>query len=269
MRIGISSYTYTWAIGVPGYETKNRMDAFALLERAKKFEVPVLQIADNLPLHTLEASALDSLCESARSAQIEIQPGTRGIDPEHLLQYLALAQKTGSSIVRTLTDTKTHQPGFAEIVSSLKSVLPAYRAAGVRLALENHDRLSVKEFLAILDSVHDDTLGICLDTVNSFGSLEGPAFVIEHLLPHTINLHIKDFSIQRENHAMGFRITGTPAGQGMLDIPSLFSMIGTAAIDGILELWTAPEADVEDTVKKEAAWADESITYLKQTGGSR
>jgi hypothetical protein len=31
----------------------------------------------------------------------------------------------------------------------------------------------------------------------------------------------------------------------------------------ILELWTPPEKNIEDTVVKEDKWADESIEYLK------
>ena len=56
-------------------------------------------------------------------------------------------------------------------------------------------------------------VGICLDTVNSFGSLEGPEVVIETLAPYTVNLHIKDFDIRRTDHNMGFTIFGTPAGR--------------------------------------------------------
>jgi len=31
----------------------------------------------------------------------------------------------------------------------------------------------------------------------------------------------------------------------------------------ILELWTPPEKEIEDTITKEERWANESIDYLK------
>ena len=50
MLPGISSYTYTWAIGVPGKEPKNPMTIFQLIEKAAEFGINVVQVADNLPL---------------------------------------------------------------------------------------------------------------------------------------------------------------------------------------------------------------------------
>jgi hypothetical protein len=34
MRLGISSYTYTWAIGVPGFSSERPLDAVGLLRNA-------------------------------------------------------------------------------------------------------------------------------------------------------------------------------------------------------------------------------------------
>ena len=51
------------------------------------------------------------------------------------------------------------------------------------------------------------------------GAGEGFETVSEILLPYTINLHLKDFTIRRVSHKMGMIIEGTPAGKGMLNIP--------------------------------------------------
>ena len=39
---GISSYAYTWAVGVPGMEPEQPMTAFALIDRAVSLEVNYL-----------------------------------------------------------------------------------------------------------------------------------------------------------------------------------------------------------------------------------
>ncbi len=100
-------------------------------------------------------------------------------------------------------------------------------------------------------------VGICLDTVNSFGALEGPAVVVENLGPLTVNLHLKDFAVRRAGHKMGFTVEGTPAGDGRLDIPWLLGRLRELGRDpnAILELWVPPEADLEKTVAKELEWA--------------
>ena len=265
MQLGLSSYTYTWAVGVPGYPVEASLTALGLLDRAASLGVRVVQIADNLPLDALDAVELDALHAAATARGIQIEPGTRGIAPEHLAHYLALAQRFASPLVRVVIDTATHQPDLDEAIALLKESILAFEAAGIVLAIENHDRFRAEEFLEILETVDSPHLGICLDTVNSFGALDGPDGVIDTLGPWTVNLHVKDFTIRRANHTMGFVIEGTPAGKGLLDIPALLARLCAWGFDGstILELWTPPEATLAETIAKEAAWAEESVGYLQ------
>ena len=265
MQLGLSSYTYTWAVGVPGYPVDAPLTALGLLDRAASFGVRVVQIADNLPLEALDTAELDALHAAATAHGIRIEPGTRGIAPEHLARYLVLAQRFASPLVRVVIDTATHQPDLDEAIALLKRSIPAFEAAGVVLAIENHDRFRAEEFLEILETVDSPYLGMCLDTVNSFGALEEPGGVIDTLGPWTVNLHVKDFTIRRADHKMGFVVEGTPAGKGRLDIPALLARLRAWGFDGsaILELWTPPEATLAETIAKEATWAEESVVYLQ------
>lgn len=108
-------------------------------------------------------------------------------------------------------------------------------------------------------------LGICLDTVNSFGALEGPDVVVRTLGPWTVNLHIKDFGVTRASHQMGFAIEGRPAGQGQLDVPWLLNTLRSLDrdVNAILELWTPPDPTLSETIAREGAWAAESVAYLR------
>jgi 3-oxoisoapionate decarboxylase len=60
----------------------------------------------------------------------------------------------------------------------------------------------------IVKTLASSHLGIVLDTVNSFGSLEPPELVVETLVPYTVNLHIKDFEVKRVPHNLGFEVWG-------------------------------------------------------------
>lgn len=265
MKLGIGSYTYTWAVGVPGQLPDTPMTASDLLDRAKALEVSVVQIADNLPLHHLSPGEIASLADRAAADGIDLEVGTRGIGPDHLRTYLDFAIRLGSPILRIVTDTVGHQPSVEEIVATARGLVPALEDAGVTLAIENHDRFDCDVLIDILQRIGSEYVGICLDTVNSFGALEGPARVVEALGPWTVNLHVKDFTVIRASHQMGFVIDGRPAGQGRLNVPWLLSRLRSMDrdVNAILELWTPPEPTLADTLAKEKTWGAESVTYLR------
>ena len=74
--------------------------------------------------------------------------------------------------MRVVIDTQDHHPAPAEVVATLRTVMPAFERAGVCLAVENHDRFPAATLAAILDQVGSQCVGICLDTANSIGCLE-------------------------------------------------------------------------------------------------
>ena len=237
MRLGIGSYTYPWAIGVPGHPPSCPMRAIDLVERAAALGVRVVQIADNLPLHELSGSEMADLRDLADRLGISIQVGTRGIEPDHLSAYLRLAQRFHSPILRVVVDTAQQQPTEAEIVESIGALVPELERAGVALAIENHDRFAVRALVGMLERIDSDRVGICLDTVNSFGALEGPEVVLDTLGPWVVNLHVKDFCIARASHKMGFTVEGCPAGRGRLDVVQL--------LDRLRDLGRDPDAILE------------------------
>jgi len=75
--------------------------------------------------------------------------------------------------------------------------------------------------------------------LHSLGALEPPEMVVDRLGPLTIALHLKDFTIHRHSHAMGFEIEGTPAGAGRLGVPWLLDALADVAEvpTAVLELY--------------------------------
>ena len=264
--LGLGTYAYAWAIGVPGYPVAEPMDALTFLRRAASLGLHLVQIGDNLPLDQLSPAAFGRLLEEATRLQIRIEVGTRGIAPDHLRRYLNIAKRCGSPLLRVVVDTSDHHPNTVEIVETLRVLLPELEQAGVTLAIENHDRFQAATLVRILHELASNYVGICLDTVNSFGSLEGPDVVIETLGPYVTNLHIKDFVIARAAHNMGFQLYGTPAGRGMLNIPRLLDRLAHCdrKFNAILELWPSPEPTMAATLAKEDAWVQESIDALRR-----
>ena len=265
MKLGLSSYTFTWAVGVPSHLPARPLTALGLLERAAHAGVHVVQFADNLPLDALSAVELDTLQAYAEEHAIQVEVGTRGIAPEHLRRYLDLARRFSSPILRVVLDSDDHHPTPEEATALLAPLQAEFLAAGVTLAIENHDRFPCAVLAGVVRCLGVHWVGVCLDTVNSFGALEGPAAVIDTLGPLVVNLHVKDFTIFRASHRMGFSVEGRPAGQGRLDIPRLLQALRPSPRDfnAILELWTPPEATLAETIAKEEDWAEASLAFLR------
>jgi sugar phosphate isomerase/epimerase len=267
MRLGISSFTYTWAIGVPGYPPARPMDALGLLDKAGALGVRLVQVADNLPLGDLSAAELAAFERRAATSGISIEVGTRGISHANLHTYLGLARRFNSPILRVVIDPMAadHHPEPDEVVSILKPIMPEFERAGVCLAIENHDRFKARALVGIIECIGSPCVGVCLDTVNSFGALEGPEVVLQALGPLVVNLHVKEFVVMRTSHKMGFSVEGRPAGQGQLDVPWLLQQLRDLGrdVNAILELWTPPAPDLADTIAREDTWAAESVRYLR------
>jgi len=265
MLLGLSSYTYTWAIGVPGSSPANPPGIFGLLEKAISKGITVVQIADNLPLEILSDEETVLIRDFADGKGISLEMGGRGLTPEHTMTCLKTAETISSPILRMVIDTNNFEPKVPEIIAIIRELAPEFRSRKIKLAIENHDRLKAREFEKIVLETDPEIVGICLDSVNSMGAGEGFETVSEILAQYTINLHVKDFTIKRVSHKMGFVIEGCPAGKGMLNISDLFQNIDQHSLcrSAILELWTPPEKSIEATIEKENRWADESLTYLK------
>jgi len=261
----MGSYARYWASGVPGYPPEHPLRAEGLIEFAARLGLKVVQIADNMPLDAISQERLSKIRDLSQERGIAIEVGTRGITLGHLRRCLKLARFFDSPILRVVVDTSDHHPSPSEVVQLISRVVPHLEDNRVVLAIENHDRFKCRQLVQILEQVNSPWVGICLDTVNSFGALEGPDVVVDTLAPWVVNLHLKDFTVRRAVHMMGFSVEGCPAGEGQLDIPWLLSTMRTHGKDpnAILELWVSPEERLEDTIRKEEQWAVRSVNHLR------
>ncbi len=257
MRLGISSYSFGWAV------KQRRLDAAAIIDQAVTWGVSLVQLCNNLPEETwADAQALRHYADGRRVA---LEIGTQGIARGHLLSMIEVAHVCGSPILRLVIDSPGDHPSAEQVVTRLGEIVPAAREAGVKLAIENHDRFPADSLSWIVQQLGREHVGICLDTANSLGVPEGPAQVVSVLAPLTVNLHLKDFAITRVPYLQGFVVEGRPAGEGMLNIPWLIGELARCGFSGsaIAELWVPPEADMDATIAKEHDWARRSVEKLK------
>ncbi|MFN4147545.1 MAG: sugar phosphate isomerase/epimerase family protein [Runella sp.] len=258
---GISSFTYGWKVG----DALSPMTEMDLVEQTLAFGFDTLQIGDNLPLHLMSPQRIENLKVLVQQHSLRLEIGARGLTSEHLERYIQLAHNLNAPLIRFVTDTPDYEPTQGQVIGILREVIPLLDRHQLTLGIENHDRFTARQLAQIIEQVEHERVGICLDCANSLGANEGLEWVTQILAPYTVNLHIKDFTIRRLPHLMGFVVEGRPAGQGMLRLEWLLEQLlpYRRCQSAILELWTVPETDPILTRQKEEEWAIQSVNYLK------
>lgn len=240
------------------------MSAFDLIDRAAEWRVPVVQIADNMPLQQLSDGEVQAIARHAGARDVTIELGTVGFRPDHLARQIEIATMLGSPLLRVVIDTPEDHPDAREVVRRLHGLLAPLEAAAVSLLIENHDRFQASELAAILRKTEHELVGACFDTVNSLGVPETWEAVMDELAPWIGNVHAKEFAITRVANRMGFDVAGAPLGEGKLDLGKLVSRLerGPRDLTIVLEQWSPFVGDIAATIENEARWAQRSIGVL-------
>ena len=266
MQLGIGSFTYGWNVDIAYNQLiqLEAMDESDLIDKAVQFNIRLLQLGDNLPMHEWNESRLAAFEKTLKQHNIQLEIGARGLTEDHLYKYIQLCKRFNSKILRFVTDGKGWQPSIDQIVAIIKGHQAILEDNNLVLALENHDRFKATEYVEIMKEVDSQQLGICLDTVNSMGAGESVEYIVDTLSPYTVNLHIKEFGIARLPHNQGFIIDGRVAGSGMLNISSVVKKLQSynRCHSAILEQWVPPENDIQTTLNKEIDWAEKGMGYL-------
>ena len=269
MKLGINTYTFMWSIGFQFGDRAARparpMTAFDLLGKARELGVRVVQVGPNLPLDRLAAAELDAFTAQAQAWNIDLELGTRGLETDHLRRQLALAQRIGARLLRTIPELSGQLVAAQVIPGYLAALLSALEASDMVLALENGN-LPAAELRWAIEAAGSPRIGVVLDMVNSLAVSEGWKQVTETLVPQTMCLHLKDFTVRRFWNMMGFTVEGRPAGAGQIDLPLLFNALKASPYDYnvIIELWPPEQTTLEETIALEHVWAAESVANLRR-----
>jgi len=267
-RFGISSWSYPWSVGVAkGPQPKEKLSAAGLLEKAKQLDVKLVQIADNLPLENLSSGQLNELRKKAQASGIALEIGTKGVEPDHVLRFLQIAQLFDSPVLRTLPAIFGKRVELDELEQKLLAVLPDFETAGITLVLENQEAYRVAELADLMNKINHPNLRICLDLANALGAMEGFQYTMQQLGPWCGNYHFKDVVIVRSKTLMGFSVEGRPSGQGSLPLRWALDEIKKMHADNlpsvIIELWPTPLQTIEETIALEEQWVAQSVEYMK------
>lgn len=262
VHLGISSFALGWALQS---QSRTYLSIAELVRTAVEYEIDCIQFGDNLPLHQMTLDQQESLRRQLVSNNIRVELGARGLTSGHLEHYLGLCSFFDAPLLRFVIDDDDYLPELKAVAVIVREVLTVLGKQNVTLGIENHDRFKARELADLIESIGSEKVGICLDGVNSMGAGEGLEYVSDVLAPHTVNLHIKDFLVERLPHKMGFTILGVPAGEGMFNVPGMMEKLSrfNRCKSAVLEQWVPFQDNLETTIAIERQWADKSIRYLR------
>lgn len=249
MAIGLSTYAFFW----------RKLSLQDMLKQTNELGCNVFQICDYPAVESMSAAELADLRDTAADLGIELELGTRGVQPEHLYRYLDLCDQLGATLLRSML------PGIDDAVAMLKEAMPAFERHGLTVALETYERVPTAELVRVIESVESDALGICLDPANCVAGLELPHDVIDRTAPYVKNMHIKDFAFSRQAGWVGFTLAGCPLGEGLLEYDEMVAVVDPASrgINQIVEHWLPWQDDAETTCLLENQWTQHSVKYLR------
>ncbi len=266
MKLGLGSYAFRWAIGIGDRRPETPMQAMELIEIARRHGLAVVQYADNLPLDCLDHAEHLALRAQAETCGIALELGTQSFNAGELARYIPIGERIGARILRVALDAEDARIPVPELAARLREILPDGRRAGLRLAIENHFNYPSPRMVSLLDTVADETLGVCLDVANSICAGEWPLETVRLLAPYTINLHLKDYRITPDPYGVGFRIHGTPLGEGRAELAGIVSLLGHCPPDmsAILEHWLPPSETEAETLRHEHDWLGRTVAAARK-----
>jgi inosose dehydratase len=131
---------------------------------------------------------------------------------------------------------------------------------GVHLLLECHGIVtdSVHGMGALLESLgHEDTVGICLDTGNSWLGGSEPLDFVKAFGPRIRHVHWKDMPAEWETKRgtiYGCGMAVIPLGDGVVGIPGVVEALQAAGFDGPTTLEVAGAENVKLSVQRLKEW---------------
>jgi sugar phosphate isomerase/epimerase len=144
---------------------------------------------------------------------------------------IRMATILGAEVVRIVLtpilcgDRNAAGPKWRELVTGARAALkqfgPQAAAAGVWLAIENHQDFRSEELVEFCED--NEGVGICFDTANTFPVAEAPLPFTRWIAPHVRHVHLKDYVIQWTDE--GYRLIRCAVGDGAVPFAGIMAIL--------------------------------------------
>lgn len=185
-----------------------------------------------------------------------------------IIKAIRLAHLLGiKHVITTEGDPKTefgHHLSPAEQIFSIREKLYApilwAEELGVELLLETHGMVtdSVEKMGTLLDALgHEKTVGICLDTGNSWLGGADPLSYVQTFGKRIKHVHWKDLPAaweEKRGTMFGCGMAPIALGDGVINLPPIVKALRDVGFDGATTLEIAGPDNVKRSVERLRAW---------------
>jgi len=183
---------------------------------------------------------------------------------DEMIEHISYAKIIGAPVMRTVGSSllfrfEPHGPQLEKLAEMFKKAVKVAEELDIKLAVENHLDYGYDEFLALLEEVDSEYLGLTFDTGNFIRLLDEPVKGMEKLGKYVYATHIKDLKITPGAAAdEWFFFSSVAVGDGYVNVPELAKMLQDLDYPGLLaveldfahpEVGTNEDAAVEKSVK--------------------
>jgi sugar phosphate isomerase/epimerase len=271
MKLGIDSYSYHLNLGQYEYRPVRPKDTNWLLNRATELGVQgvmLMELGQGVSEDTLKG-----IRSEADSRGLYIELGGGGTGPKSVARDLQLAAALGARVIKVTerVDRWSKKVSLFDqlqrLVTNLQQATGMAKGMGIRLALENHGRLTADENLWVIERVASDYVGFCLDTGNSLLLQEDATETVTAMAPYAFTTHFKDAAFRGTPY--GAEILHVGLGAGVLNLPKLYKIIRALAPDPNIniEVVSAPRDTEEESLEAEDQTVAASVRYARDVLG--
>lgn len=237
MNIGLCATGLPWTAGFVGAGTPRGnprpLGPLGLMDLAVRLKLTSIELpVGGMPVSDGLATAED-LGAAARARGLGFVASSSRATVESLTAHCEFAKAAGASVVRCILspvlcgDRRSLGEGgweklMVESIDILRAVVPVARRCGVRIGVENHQDATSEDLIRICEAVGDACIGVTLDTGNPLAVAEDPVEFARRILPHLVNVHLKDYRIVKAPG--GLRLCHCAIGAGVVDFGTLFTL---------------------------------------------
>ena len=186
---------------------------------------------------------------------------------DEMIEHISYAKIIGAPVMRTVGSSllfrfEPHGPQLEKLAEMFKKAVKVAEELDIKLAVENHLDYGYDEYLALLEEVDSEYLGLTFDTGNFIRLLDEPVKGMEKLGKYVYATHIKDLKITPGSAAdEWFFFSSVAVGDGYVNVPELAKMLQDLDYPGLL----AVELDFAhpDVGTNEDAAVEKSVKYLQ------
>jgi 3-oxoisoapionate decarboxylase len=233
LAVGLNPYGLTYTLGLQGAGTPrvnpkgSGLEGFIAIATelgAKTLEIfePWLAGMSERELRALKDRLVGLGMTPVVSSGLMMGPIDRAIREATLL---------GATVVRVgLTpvlcgDRNAWGAKWRELVANVRTALkqhgPQAAAAGVSLAIENHQDFRSEELVELCEEA--EGVGICFDTGNTFPVGEAPLPFTRRIAPHVRHVHLKDYRAQWTDQ--GYHLVRCAIGDGAVPFREMIAIL--------------------------------------------